>query len=312
MRKIYVAYLFWPIVLLSSVIGCHQEPAVPATGIPETCQVYRIANVDERVQDTTFYRYDTFGHLSESTYKQLTSGQLTATGKQSFTYSADHFLTSQTEQSTTYSANGSQTLDSKSYSYTYQDGLLQQIAITNLQSGQPLGFRLYTYESGKLKTYVETNPQRTPVRSYTYDGSGKLIQFTDSGSAATLTNGKITKRTLSNGQVITYEFDGQGQLTSEKTTDPTSQTERTYTYTYDSRPYWNKTQLLLRGIPSPDLGGHTFLHNVATSGVKETQNTRTVREQSFTYKYDFNKANYSTGYSRNDGFRQRIIYANCL
>ncbi|MCK8495799.1 hypothetical protein M0L20_28290 [Spirosoma sp. RP8] len=308
----FVKHLLWSIVLLSGTIGCHQEPAIPASGIPQTCQVYSIANVNESVHDTTFYQYNTFGHVAESIYKQVTSGRLTASIKQSFTYSADYFLTTQTEQSIVYSASGSPTQEIKSYTYAYQDGLLQQVAITNTQSGQSLGFRLYTYEGGKLKTYAETNAQRTPLRSYTYDGSGKLIQFTDSGIAATITNGKITKRTLSDGQIIEYQFDSQGQLISEKTTLPASKTERTYTYTYDNRPYWNKTQLLLRGIPSPDIGGHTFLHNIANSRLVEIQNNRTVRDQSFTYQYNFNKANYSTGYSRSDGFRQRIVYANCL
>jgi YD repeat-containing protein len=311
MREIYSArYIFWLIVLLSGAIGCHQEPPIPASGIPKTCQVYSIANVNEGVHDTTYYRYNTFGYVDESTYRQWTNGRLTASLKQSFAYSADHFLTTQMEQSITYPISGNQTQESKNYTYTYQDGLVQQVAITNAQSGQALGFKLYTYENGNLKTYSETNAQKTPVRSYTFDGSGKLTQFTESGSDVTLTNGKITKRTLSDGKIINYQFDSQGQLTSEKTTSPTSQIERTYTY--DNRPYWNKTQLLLRGIPSPDLGGHTNLHNIATSKLNEIQNGRTIRDQPFTYQYDFNKANYSIGYSRSDGFRQRIVYANCL
>ena len=126
----------------------------------------------------------------------------------------------------------------------------------------------------------------------------------------TLTNGKIIKKALQDGSIITYQFDNQGQLITETTVDSLSQTE--VTYTYDSAPHWNKTQLLLRGVPSLDLGGHTSIHNIMKSTFRQTQNGRVVKDQAFNYQRTYNKAGYLLGYARSDGARQNIVYANCL
>lgn len=307
MRKLYLI-----LILLGGIVGCHQEPAIPASGIPTTCQVFSVANVNEATHDTTYYQYTPFGHVSESLYRQWINNQLTVSTRQQFTYSADHYLMTQAEQMVTNSANGNQTQLTKMYTYAYGDGQLQQVTILDAQSRAPLGYKLYTYEDGTLKTYVETNAQKVPIRSYSFDGSGKLLTLTEPGSTIQVdkSTGKIIQRVGADGTNVTYQFDGQGQLVNERTVFATSQSERTYTY--DKNPYWNKTQLLFRGIPTPDLGGVTLAHNIATSGFRLTQNGRVVQDLTFTYQYQFNKANYSLGYSRSDGFRQRISYANCL
>ena len=311
MRKIHpLRSLIGLALLLGGAIGCHQEPVIPVSGIPVTCQIYSIANVNEGVHDTTSYHYNSFGSIDERSFRQSINGQLTNSSRQKFVYSADHFLTTLTEQNLSYSSGNSQPQTNKLYTYLYQNGQVQQVEIVDSRSGQPLGFKLYTYENEKLKTYVETNAQKIVIRSYLFDGSGKLTQLTEPGSTLIVTNGKVTKRTLQDGTVIGYQFDNQGQLLSEITTTLTGQTERSYTY--DNRPYWNKTQLLMRGIPVPDLGGHTFLHNISTSRLKQTQGGRTIQDQEVTYQYNYNKANYSLGYSRSDGVRQRISYTNCL
>ena len=313
MREFYTAksfYGFATLLLLGGAIGCHQDPLFPTSAIPRICQIYQIANVDEGVRDTTTYRYNAFGHVDERIYRQWVNGILTVSTKQNFTYSADHFLLTQASQTTTHSAGGSQAQDNKNYTYMYQDAQIQRVTVSNALSGQALGSSEYTYENGKLKTYTETNAQKTVLLTYTYDGTGKLTQFVEPGITVMVTNGKITKKTLPDGTVISYQFDGQGQLINESSVSTTNQTERTYTY--DNAPHWSKTQLLLRGIPSLDLGGHTLVHNIIESTIKRTQNNRLVQDQKFKYQAEYTKEpRYLLGYARSDGARQRIFYANC-
>jgi hypothetical protein len=310
MRKFYsLKYSSW-FLLLVAVISCHQDPTIPASGIPGTCQIFRIANVNEGTSDTTTYAYNSFGHVEEITFRQWTKGTLTNNTRQNFTYSADHFLVSRLDQTTLYTG-GSQTRDNKGYTYTYQDGLIQQVVINNALSGQTLGYNKYTYESGKIKTYVEANAQQQPVRSYTFDSSGKLTQVTEAGTiTAVVTSGKIRNRKLTDGTQVDYYFDDQGQLTKDSTVAGSPQVTRKYEY--DSNPYWNKTQLLFRGVPSLDLGGHSYVHNLTKTTITQTLNGRAVQNQLLAYRHTYTKAGYSLGYARGDGFQQRIVYTNCL
>ncbi len=312
MRKLYLPeYLSWFVFLLSGIAGCHQEPLIPASAIPQTCQIYRVENIDEGVRDTTTYSYTSFGHLEKTTYRQWVNNFLTVNTTQKFTYDENHFLTAQVDQATTYTSGGNRMQRNKAYTYTYQENQIRQITINDILSGQTLGYRKYSYENGKLKTYTETNAQNEAILTYTFDGTGRLTQFTGSGiTSAVVTNGKIAKKTLQDGTTIIYEFDSQGQLIKETTTSDTAQTERTYTY--DKAPYWDKTQLLLRGIPLLDLGGHTFIHNVTANKIRQTLNGRIIQEQEFNYQRTYTKAGYSLGYGRSDGARQNIVYANCL
>jgi hypothetical protein len=310
MRKFYSLQCLSWFALLTAIISCHQDPTIPASGIPGTCQIYRIANVDKLVRDTTTYAYNAFGHVEEITYRQWRNDTLKANTRQNFTYSADHFLVSRIDQTTLYGANGSQTRDNKGYTYSYQDGLVQQVTISNALSGQPLGYNKYTYESGKIKTYIEVNAQQQPARSYTFDSSGKLTQVTEVEAITTVvTNGKIRNRKLANGTQVDYYFDDQGQLLGDSTITGSPQVTRKYEY--DSYPYWNKTQLLFRGVPSLDLGGHSYVHNLTKTTVKQTMNGRTTQEI-LAYRHTYTKAGYSLGYARGDGFQQRIVYTNCL
>ncbi|GAB3644289.1 hypothetical protein [Spirosoma arcticum] len=312
MRKLYLPkYLSWLVFSLSVTIGCHQEPILSASAIPLTCQIYGVENVDEGIRDTTTYSYTAFGHLRESAYRQWVNNFLTISTKQDFTYDDNHFLITQVDQTTTYTSGGGRTQNNKAYSYTYNNGQIQQIKTTDALSGQVIDTKEYIYFDGKLKTYTETEEQKKATWVYTFDQTGELTQLIGPGAmSAVVTNGKITKKTLQGGTIITYEFDSQGQLMKETTTSNTTQTERTYAY--DEAPYWNKTQLLLRGIPAPDLGGHTFVHNVERATITSTQNGRVVQNKKFNYQRTYNKAGYPLGYGRDDGARQNIIYANCL
>ena len=313
MREFYSKkYLLWLVLLVTGAVSCHQEPVVPKSAIPPTCQIYRIANINEGIRDTTTFQYNAFGNLTETNYRQWVNGGLVTTSVQKLTYNSDYFLTAQTDQTTIYPTGGNiPNQTSKTYSYTYQDGQIQQVAINNAQSGQPIGFWQYTYENGKIKTYVETDAQKKPVRTYTFDSAGKLTQFAEQGTKdITVANGKITGKTLSDGTIISSVFDSQGQLLNETSTSATGQTVRTYSY--DQKPYWNKTQLLQRGILHLDLGGNTPTHNVTESSVKQTQNGRTIQVQQFSFQLKYTAAGYPLGYARSDGAQQKIVYANCL
>ena len=313
MREFYAKSFFsWLLILVVGAVGCHQEPVVPTSAIPLTCQIYRVATINEGVRDTTTFQYNYFGNLTEMNYRQWVNGALATSSVQKFAYTNDYFLTIQTDQTTIYPTGGNiPNQTSKTYNYIYQDGQVQQVAINNTQSGQPVGFWQYTYENGSVKTYIETDAQKKPVRTYTFNGAGRLTQFAEQGTGAdTPANGKITGKTLADGTKINFVFDSQGQLLSETSTTTTGQTVRTYSY--DQKPYWNKTQLLQRGIPPLDLGGHTPIHNVISSSVKQTLNGRIVQDQRFTYQLKYNDAGYVLGYARSDGAQQKIVYANCL
>ena len=108
---------------------------------------------------------------------------------------------------------------------------MQQVAINNTQSGQPIGFRRYTYESGKLKTYAETNAQNVALQTYTFDGAGKLVGYNELGVTATIDNGKNheenTAKWCDNRLPVRH---GKGQLLSEVIATDSIQTVRTYSY----------------------------------------------------------------------------------
>ena len=107
MREFYAKkYVLWLLLLATGAVGCHQEPVVPVSGIPPTCQIYRIANVNEGVRDTTTFQYNSFGNLTETNYRQWVNGSLLTTSVQKFTYNSDYFLTAQTDQTTNYIKGG--------------------------------------------------------------------------------------------------------------------------------------------------------------------------------------------------------------
>ena len=302
-------YVRWTVWFLIGTLGCHQEPLVPQSAIPSTCRIYQLININEGLRDTTTYVYTSFGEVSQSLYRQWSNGRLTNETEQSFAYGTDHYLFSQIEKTVSSGANGTLTRESKGYTYTYQDGRVQQVAIIDNLTNDKLGFREYTYDNGNLKTYSETNGNKTLVRRYTYDAGGRLINYdepTTGVTPPTLSNGKIVKRAVPNGIIYEYEYDGEGQLIKQTTTSASRRSQ--YTYTYDSKPYWTKTQLRLRGIPSPDLGESTQVHNILTSSY---QDDRSKGVERLVYTHAYNASGFSRGYGRSDGVRQINYYSNC-
>lgn len=308
MRKIYTTnVLVWFVAWACVSVGCHQDPAIPKSAIPLTCQVYQIAAIEEDVRDTTTFAYDAFGSLTESYFRRWYRDTLTIRLRQSYSYNADHYLLVRVDQQDRLGSPS----EKRSYEYSYQDGLVRQVLIKSyLSPSQTLGSLDYAYENGKLKTYTERNAQQTILRQYTFDASGKLTAYQepDQLTNAQVVNGKIVSKTFKNGTSVTSTFDSQGQLSSETTTLGTAET--TTTYTYDNEPYWDKTQLRLRGVPVVDMGAHTNVHNLMSVQVKQTLNGR-ARSQTLTYRNAYNQARYLLGYARSDGAQQRTIYANC-
>jgi YD repeat-containing protein len=316
MRKLYVhKRYYWPIWILCSLIGCHQEPLVPTSIIPPACRVSQLININENVRDTTNYAYNAFGQVEKSTYRQWVSGQLRTSLEQNFVYSADHYLITQIDRSTNRLENGTLVSENKGYLYEYSDvpKRIQTIRIYNNDSNETLGFREYTYEGERLKTYVESDGKKAVSRRFTYDGSGKLIQLDEPNArirtTSLITNGRVTQKTYADSTITSYEYDSQGQLTRRVTN--TSREQLQYTFSYDNKPYWTKTQLLLRGFPAHSLGDNSPIHNVITSGYQRSQDNRLVANQQLTYRHTYNKEGYSLGFGRSDGARQIIYYNNC-
>ncbi|RAI73221.1 hypothetical protein HMF3257_00160 [Spirosoma telluris] len=300
-------------LLFNGTISCHQDPLVPPSAIPTTCRIYQLININEGIRDTTTYYYNTFGLIEKSTYRKWENSQLSVNTEQSFVYTADYYLFSQVDRTTTRNASGNLTLQNKGYTYTYQDGRIQQVAIIDNSSNAKLGFREYTYEGDKLKAYTESNGNKGLIRRYTFDGAGKLTGYEEPGSGVIntiLTNGKIVQRTYSDSSSVQYQYDAEGQLLKQILTSPTGRSQ--YSYSYDNKPYWNKTQLRLRGIPYPDIGEHIQLHNLVASTYSRYQNNILTGEQKLIYAHTYNKDGYSQGYGRNDGVRQINYYSNCL
>ncbi|QJD78880.1 hypothetical protein [Spirosoma rhododendri] len=309
MRKRYAIRALGLLIALTGVnIGCHQEPAVPKSAIPLTCQIYQIAAVEENVHDTTTFTYDAFGSLTESHFRRWWLDTLNTRLRQTYSYNADHYLTIRVDQQDRLGRS----TERRSYDYSYQDGLIRQVVVKDYQSGQITGYLDYEYDNGKLKTYKESNSQKTVLRQYTFDTSGKLTDYQDPDqlTSAQVTNGKIVSKLFKNGARVASTFDSQGQLISETTLAGTAETKTTYTY--DNEPYWDKTQLRLRGIPIVDMGGHMNVHNLTSVAVQQTVGGRVTQARTLTYRNAYNQARYLFGYARSDGAQQRTIYANCL
>ena len=302
----------WAIMLLTGAIGCHQDPFIPQSAIPNLCRIDQITTINESTRDTTTFLYNTFGLIEKSIYRQWVSGQLTNKFEQNFSYTADHYLLTQVERTATRSSNGLLMQQNRVYTYTYQDGRLQRVSIVDNLSNARISFKDYEYEGDKLKTYTESDGSQKLIRRYKFDGAGKLIGYEDpnSGVSSLITNGKITQRILQDSTLVMYSYDSEGQLIQQISNKASQRIQ--YTYTYDANPYWAKTQLQFRGIPTPDLGEPMQLHNLKQWNLRLYQSNKLVGEQTLTYSHAYNKQGYSLGYGRSDGVRQINYYSNCL
>ncbi len=314
MKQLYRRRLLYCMLMLcNGTISCHQDPAVPQSAIPAVCRIYQLITINEGARDTTTYYYNKFGLVEKSTYRKWVNGQLLSKTDQSYTYTADYYLFSQIDQTSTRAPNGTLVQQNKGYAFTYQDGLIQEIAINDNLTNAKLGYRNYTYENNQLKTYEERNGSKGMIKRYTFDNGGKLINYEEPNSnllSVQITKGKIVSRLFRDSTQVSYEYDNEGQVTLQTTISPSGKSQ--YAYSYDSKPYWNKTQLLLRGIPSPDLGEHMPVHNLITSTYRIYQNGQVASEQKLILNHAYTKEGYSLGYGRSDGMRQINYYSNCL
>ncbi|NID10207.1 hypothetical protein [Fibrivirga algicola] len=312
MKRYLILYRILTVLILSGLVGCHQTPLVPVTAIPLTCQLYQLTTINEGIRDTTTYLYNDFGHVLESSYRKWVNAKLATRTKKSFTYSYDHFLLTQIEQTTNFLATGGQTQDDKGYVYDYIDGKINKVVIRNNVTGVTILVQQYQYENDVVKTVTELNGTQLLLRRYMFTSDAKLVKYEEPSLfiITEVNNGKITKKVGNNGTTINYQFDNQGQLINETTTSASEQT--IHLYDYDTAQYWGKTQLRLRGFPVIDFGGASLLHNLLVDDLQVIQNGRVTQKRKLTFNHIYTKGGYSLGYGRSDGAQQRNTYSNCL
>ena len=312
--------------LLAALAGCHQDPAVPGSIIPATCQLGMIETINQSdlaIGNTSVQeiRYNSFGSVVAESFlpKQGASASTGWTAK--YTYSDDKFLTA-------YEQTGGPGIR-ETYQY---DGTnrLTKIQRTALGGNQTID---YAYSGDNVSEYTVKNSAGVTTARYTFATGGTLTGVTFSNGSATVSGGKISNRVYSDGASCTYQFDNQGRMTGlDSTRGPV---KHQFIYTYDTRDYAPNASLRQRGWPNPDLdlGGInpvSALTAQATVGVRLDQlgnsrlagNLASVTERLFTngvagapvtttYQYAYNSQNFPRGFSRSDGFRTKYYYTNC-
>ncbi len=312
-------------ILLTALAGCHQNPAVPGSIIPATCQLGMIETVDESpaAEGNTSVQtslYNAFGSVVTESFRRKQGATTTGTWEARYTYSEDKFLTA-------YQQTGGPGI---AETYQYDDAKrLTKVQRTAAGGNQTMD---YTYSGDRVSEYTVKNSAGVTTARYTFSG-GTLTGVTFSNGSATVSGGKITSLTYTDGASCTYQFDAQGRMTGLDSTRGPARYQ--FTYTYDSRTYAPNASLRQRGWPNPDidLGGINpvgALTALATSGVRLDQlansrlagNLSSVTYQLFTngvagtpvittYQYAYNSQSFPRGFSRSDGFRTKYYYTNC-
>ncbi len=314
--------------LLAAVAGCHQDPAVPGSIIPATCQLGMIETIDESTSangntSAQTSLYNAFGSVVSESFRRrqgTATTATTATWDARYTYDADKFLTA-------YEQTGGPGIR-ETYQY---DGTkrLTKVQRTAAGGNQTVD---YTYSGDKVSEYTVKNSAGVATARYTF-AAGILTGVTVSNGSATVTGGKIMSRAYTDGASCTYQFDAQGRMTGLDSTRGTAKHQ--FVFSYDTRNYAPNASLQQRGWPKPDLdlGGInpvSALTALATSGVRLDQlgnsrlagNLASVTYRLFTngvagapvvttYQYAYNSQNFPRGFSRSDGFRTKYYYTNC-
>lgn len=310
--------------LLAALAGCHQDPAVPGSIIPATCQLGMIETVDESptadgntsVQTSL---YNAFGSVVTESFRRRQRAA-TTTWDARYTYSDDKFLTA-------YEQTGGPGIR-ETYQY---DGTNRLTKIQRTESGGNQTID-YVYSGDNVSEYTIKNSAGVATARYTF-AAGTLTGVTFSNGSAAVSGGKIISRTYADGASCTYQFDSQGRMTGLDSTRGPAKYQ--FLYTYDTRTYAPNASLRQRGWPKPDLdlGGVnpvSALTALATAGVRLDQlgnsrlagNLTSVTYRLFTngvagapvittYQYTYNSQNFPRGFSRSDGFRTKYYYTNC-
>ncbi|WP_020604753.1 hypothetical protein [Spirosoma spitsbergense] len=297
-----VPYRNYKLFLLAVAIGmngCYQEPSLPNSLLPPGCRISQIDTIDSTSQHTYNYQYDRLGNRTiESVDRSI---------KRVFTFDTSGLYIR------------SQQIDNVTLAYQY-DSLRTPWRINQISGG---AYKyVYTYEGDNLKTYVSTEGGVTRTYSFT---NGILTGLTLNPETAKvdISDGKITKTTDSQGNVINYTY-VNGQVT---------QAEYLYaaggrtlvTYTYDGQKHYGAGWLLARGFPGTAQSGQpgpgldalgesiqlNNLRTVSTRFYKPNAGTEPPLSKNLTYQHQYNSDGYSLGYGRSDGVRVRYTYANC-
>lgn len=285
-------------VVLGGLTNCHQEPALPATIIPFGCRVSQVEYTDTTSRVIYQYQYDPAGNRTASSDNR---------GARVFTFDANREYVV------------SQQVSGATLTYQYDNAPKRIIRI----AGGSVIYD-YTYEGANLKSYTAKEGSTTTV--YVFSG-GKLTDVTtNSGETIVVRDGKIGQRTDARGNVISYTYDSQGQLTQIDYRYPAIGERKQIVYTYDSKRFYTNTGLYLRGFPVladkgqpgpglDEVGGPVQVNNyqtVTTKLYKTVSGTETlVSDKTLAYRHTYNQENYSLGYARTDGARARFYYTNC-
>src|SRR5215472_15172154 len=157
------------------------------------------------------------GYNSDGTVQSSTD-PMNGTNSTTYLYNADHQLTSITPPTGNSLGTRHFTYDAFGRTATATDG-----------AGR---VTTYGYDADSRVTSASYSDGTTTV-TYTYDGSGNVIQRTDASGITTYTydlaNRLLTVANTANGKTVTYTYDPAGNLTS------VSDGGGTRNYTYDSR-----------------------------------------------------------------------------
>ena len=304
----HIGIAFW----LGLIVGCHQDPVLPSSAIPDACRIEQIVTINEGVRDTTRYRYDSFGHLLSCTYRKWTVGQLVSSIEQTFSYSDDHYLIGQTNREVNLITDGSKAEKKVGYTYEYEGNpkLIRRVLVVDNITGKTVGQNEYVYEGSAVKSYTEKNSTGAIIKRYIFDGNGKLIEFIQPASrdVITVVNGKFTKIFINDSTTINNEFDARGQLIKQDIRY--GRIRSVNAFTYDNKPHWSITQLRFRGIPVLDLGEHSPITNRLSYVYQRYVYDKLVAEAKNQYTHAYNANGYSLGYGRSDGERQVNYYTS--
>jgi hypothetical protein len=313
------------IIALGLATSCKEDDGDPEPSVEEsacrvvkqttTAQVY-IGAPDEYSYKAVFtYEYDDKGNRAgesvqyNNTYK---NGKKSAsTSSTSMQYDAAGFLLRSIRQYSSTDADGVNSNTSSNEEYTYENDRLIKTAITSNDSGTPSSYvRQYEYDgTGKLIKY--TNTYNNSSMAFTYNGNVvQKITITDGAGNVTSPflqyndKGWLTKsiESWSGGtDEFRYEYTADGQAAKEEryiNSKPSSGT----IYEYDNRENpGGYTYARPKGHPMVPGTRPNFvsIHNITRATYLESnaEGTAFQNRGSTLYVYDYNEKGFPTGYT---------------
>ena len=287
--------------LLAALVGCHQDPAVPDSIIPATCQLGMIETINEGAftRLTTFY--NPFGSIVKQSYQSFENQVIKSGWDAEYSYDADRYLISYGQTPT-----GTGTPVRETYSYEGDPKRLRQAQRTGPAGSQTTD---YTYAGNNVSAITVKTSAGTST--YTFGTDGRLTSATvASVSAVSVSGGKIRQQTYPNGTSVNYEYDTDGQLL-RRDSSWAGGNKIQENYTYDKQPFAENANLRQRGWPIVDLGYRLRVNNDLTFSRQRFTNGVQTGQEIYRNQHEYNKGGYSRGFSVTDGYRTKYYYTNC-